>query len=289
MRFDVSMAVTESRLCAWPLKTLRTRLSWTWIYRTQMGIRYAEPMRRTSTLRTVPIVMLTALSDKRNEIAGLRAGADDYLTKPIDTERLQARLENALSRNIRELDANPLTHLPGNTSILQEMERRLRKQEAFAVIYSDLNNFKAFNDRYGFLRGDQAIKLAAQCLVLSVEGRVAQSVVMPGNWFIGHVEAMISWSSSLRKRRKTCPEKLFSASIPRCPPLTIRKIARGDVFKGRRGRESRPNFRSLGSPWRLCPTGTAGFLIPERSVPWPASSKRKCQDVWQERLRAIRN
>jgi diguanylate cyclase (GGDEF)-like protein len=151
------------------------------------GYTLCRAMRRTSTLRTVPIVMLTALSDKRNEIAGLRAGADDYLTKPIDTERLQARLENALSRNIRELDANPLTHLPGNTSILQEMERRLRKQESFAVIYSDLNNFKAFNDRYGFLRGDQAIKLAAQCIVLSVEGRAAQSVVMTGNWFIGHV------------------------------------------------------------------------------------------------------
>jgi DNA-binding response OmpR family regulator len=76
------------------------------------GYTLCRAMRRTSTLRTVPIVMLTALSDKRNEIAGLRAGADDYLTKPIDTERLQARLENALSRNIRELDANPLTHLP---------------------------------------------------------------------------------------------------------------------------------------------------------------------------------
>lgn len=151
------------------------------------GYSLCRSMRRTSTLRTVPIVMLTALADQRNEIAGLKAGADDYLTKPIDTERLLARLNNAISRNIRELDANPLTHLPGNTSIIQEMERQLHQQNPFAVIYADLNNFKAFNDRYGFLRGDQAIKLAAQCLVLSVEKGASISPGMVGSWFIGHV------------------------------------------------------------------------------------------------------
>lgn len=151
------------------------------------GYSLCRSMRRTSTLRTVPIVMLTALADQRNEIAGLKAGADDYLTKPIDTERLLARLNNAISRNIRELDANPLTHLPGNTSIIQEMERQLCQQASFAVIYADLNNFKAFNDRYGFLRGDQAIKLAAQSLVLSVEKGASLATGMVGSWFIGHV------------------------------------------------------------------------------------------------------
>lgn len=185
--FDVSMAVTGKSALRVALENPPDAIILDVDLPDTDGYTLCRAMRRTSTLRTVPIVMLTALSDKRNEIAGLRAGADDYLTKPIDTERLQARLENALSRNIRELDANPLTHLPGNTSILQEMERRLRKQEPFAVIYSDLNNFKAFNDRYGFLRGDQAIKLAAQCIVFSVEGRAAQSMVMTGNWFIGHV------------------------------------------------------------------------------------------------------
>jgi diguanylate cyclase (GGDEF)-like protein len=185
--FDVSMAVTGKAALRAALENPPDAIILDVDLPDTDGYTLCRAMRRTSTLRTVPIVMLTALSDKRNEIAGLRAGADDYLTKPIDTERLQARLENALSRNIRELDANPLTHLPGNTSILQEMERRLRKQEAFAVIYSDLNNFKAFNDRYGFLRGDQAIKMAAQCIVFSVEGRAAQSMLMSGNWFIGHV------------------------------------------------------------------------------------------------------
>ncbi len=139
-------------------------------------------MRQKLSLRNKPILMLTALSDQRNELAGLQAGADDYLTKPIDTSRLLARLNTAIHRNIRELDANPLTHLPGNTSILQELERLIRDKASFGVIYGDLNNFKSFNDKYGFLRGDQAIRLTAQCFVASVEEAASEEPA-----FVGHI------------------------------------------------------------------------------------------------------
>lgn len=146
------------------------------------GYSVCRAMRQKTHLRNKPIIMLTALSDQRSELTGLRAGADDYLTKPIDTTRLLARLDTAIHRNIRELDASPLTHLPGNTSIFQEIERLLQKKEAFSVIYADLNNFKSFNDKYGFLRGDQAIKLTAQCLVGAVESHSSGD---PS--FVGHV------------------------------------------------------------------------------------------------------
>jgi diguanylate cyclase (GGDEF)-like protein len=145
------------------------------------GYDVCRQMREKTSLRTRPILMLTALSDQRHELAGLKAGADDYLTKPINTARLLARLDAAIHRNIRELDANPLTHLPGNTSISQEIERRISAKTPFAVIYADLNNFKAYNDRYGFLRGDQVIKLAAQVLTSAVES------VAGGSSFTGHV------------------------------------------------------------------------------------------------------
>lgn len=146
------------------------------------GYSVCRQMRQKLSLRNKPILMLTALNDQQNEIIGLRAGADDYLTKPIDTRRLLARLNSAIHRNIRELDANPLTHLPGNSSILQEIERLIAARTPFAVVYADLNDFKAFNDRYGFLRGDQAIKLAAQCLIGGLEARSAE-----GPAFVGHV------------------------------------------------------------------------------------------------------
>jgi DNA-binding response OmpR family regulator len=139
-------------------------------------------MRQKTSLRTKPILMLTSLSDQRHELEGLKAGADDYLGKPIDTARLVARLNAAIHRNIRELDANPLTHLPGNASISQEMERRLAAAEAFAVIYGDLNNFKAYNDRYGFLRGDQVLKFASQSLLNALEAQGGET-----SGFLGHV------------------------------------------------------------------------------------------------------
>lgn len=146
------------------------------------GYDVCRQMRERSSLRTRPILMLTALSDQKNELQGLKAGADDYLTKPIDTARLLARLNAAIHRNIRELDANPLTHLPGNTSITQEIERRIAQKKPFAVLYADLNDFKAFNDRYGFLRGDQVIKLAAQCLTGAAETGAGEEPA-----FVGHV------------------------------------------------------------------------------------------------------
>ncbi|MBM7867550.1 EAL domain-containing protein [Heliobacterium gestii] len=60
------------------------------------------------------------------------------------------------------LAANPLTGLPGNPRIEQDILRRFEWNQTFTVIYLDLDNFKAFNDRYGFERGDQAIKLLAK-------------------------------------------------------------------------------------------------------------------------------
>jgi diguanylate cyclase (GGDEF)-like protein len=146
------------------------------------GYDICRQMRRIASLHNKPILMLTANDTEEQELMGLQAGADDYLTKPIQGTRLLGRLNTALRRNIRELDANPLTHLPGNTSIVQEIDHRLTSGAPFAVIYGDLNHFKSYNDRYGFLRGDQVLKLAAQCLVWSAEATEG-----PEPAFVGHL------------------------------------------------------------------------------------------------------
>jgi len=68
-------------------------------------------------------------------------------------------------QHMREMDrgANPLTGLPGNITIAQEIDRRLRADEKLAVIYADLDNFKAYNDKYGFTRGDDVILYTRDC------------------------------------------------------------------------------------------------------------------------------
>ena len=61
-------------------------------------------------------------------------------------------------------NANPLTRLPGNNLIHEEITKRINANRKFVVVYSDLDNFKAFNDKYGIGAGDKAIMLTAQIM-----------------------------------------------------------------------------------------------------------------------------
>jgi diguanylate cyclase (GGDEF)-like protein len=86
-----------------------------------------------------------------------------------------------LKRSERDLDANPLTRLPGNISIIGELSERIDKKEKFAVCYVDLNKFKAYNDSYGFEHGDDIIKETARILI-----RAVQEIGTDSD-FIGHI------------------------------------------------------------------------------------------------------
>jgi len=87
----------------------------------------------------------------------------------------------ALER-MREQDrgANPLTGLPGNISIAQETDQRLQNGEEIAVVYSDLDNFKAYNDKYGFTRGDDVILYTRDCFIEAAKSFKDDKI------FIGH-------------------------------------------------------------------------------------------------------
>jgi diguanylate cyclase (GGDEF)-like protein len=145
------------------------------------GYAVCRNIRSTPELQHTPVIMLTAHALEKEELSGFEAGADDYLSKPFKPSRLLARIETAIGRLERTLDANPLTRLPGNMSIHNEIERRITVNKPFSVLYFDLNNFKAFNDRYGFMRGDDAIKLTADVLTkMFLAARIKGS-------FLGHV------------------------------------------------------------------------------------------------------
>ncbi len=79
----------------------------------------------------------------------------------------------------RAENANPLTKLPGNNVIHEEIEKRIKGKKKFVAVYSDLDNFKAFNDKYGIGDGDKAIKLTAQVMKEAVKKG------SPGD-FLGH-------------------------------------------------------------------------------------------------------
>jgi diguanylate cyclase (GGDEF)-like protein len=125
------------------------------------GVELCRRLRANPATANLPVIMLTAKSLSADKVVGLTAGADDYIIKPFDTLELVARVRSTLRRNAEMRAVSPLTGLPGNHRIEEELADRVVKAEPFAVLYLDLDNFKAFNDCYGFLRGDEVITLLA--------------------------------------------------------------------------------------------------------------------------------
>ncbi len=106
---------------------------------------------------------------------------DDFLFEEAEAQEVLARVRLAFSRTWRIADNNPLTGLPGNTSILKAIQQKIDSGEEVAFCYVDLDNFKPFNDRYGFARGDEILRLVGRLLSNSVHFYAGHA------GFVGHV------------------------------------------------------------------------------------------------------
>jgi len=162
-------------------------------------------------LQHLPIIMVTGKGELDDKIDGINAGADDYIVKPFEPKELSARIRMILRRTQRDLEANPLTRLPGNIPILNELSRQLESKNLFAVCYIDLDKFKAYNDIYGFEHGDEVIRETARILIRSVK-----EYGNPDD-FIGHIggdDFVIA--SSINASDKICQKIIddFEKSVP---------------------------------------------------------------------------
>ncbi len=145
------------------------------------GFEVAQRLRRNPQTANTSIIMLTAKALSTDKVLGLTAGADDYIIKPFDPIELLARVKGTLRRAKEMRNLSPLTGLPGNIRIQEEIERMVREARPFAVLYADLDNFKAYNDQKGFVRGDRLIQTTA---------RIIQDAVVEfsgSEGFVGHV------------------------------------------------------------------------------------------------------
>jgi diguanylate cyclase (GGDEF)-like protein len=145
------------------------------------GFEVAQRLRRNPQTANTSIIMLTAKALSTDKVLGLTAGADDYIIKPFDPIELLARVKGTLRRAKEMRNLSPLTGLPGNIRIQEEIERMVREDRPFAVLYADLDNFKAYNDQKGFVRGDRLIQAAARI----IQDSVAEYAGADG--FVGHV------------------------------------------------------------------------------------------------------
>ncbi|HSK23483.1 MAG TPA: response regulator [Egicoccus sp.] len=145
------------------------------------GMQTLRRLRSDPRTSHLPVLLTTARAQRDDVLQGLDSGADDYLTKPIDADVLVARVRAALRRADQQRSLNPLTGLPGNERILGELSGRLDRNEDVALLYVDLDQFKPYNDHYGFLRGDDALRALADLL------RDVASEVGDAETFVGHV------------------------------------------------------------------------------------------------------
>jgi diguanylate cyclase (GGDEF)-like protein len=145
------------------------------------GFEVCTKLRDDGRSAHIPVIMLTAKSLSADKVLGLTAGADDYIIKPFDPMELIARVKTTLRRASEMRSLSPLTGLPGNNRIEHEIYHRMELGMPLAVAYADLDNFKSYNDRYGFLRGDEVLSLFAQML-----RRAALEAAGPEG-FVGHI------------------------------------------------------------------------------------------------------
>jgi diguanylate cyclase (GGDEF)-like protein len=140
----------------------------------------AHQLKGDPFLGRLPLIVLVRGS-RLNDIDWSALGVDDYVTVPSHPEEVVQRVKLCLSRLTRSLDANPLTRLPGNTTILHETTARIESGQPFALAYLDIDNFKSFNDRYGYGRGDEVLVVTCRILT-TVVGELAGP-----DGFVGHV------------------------------------------------------------------------------------------------------
>src|SRR5436305_1895994 len=181
------------------------------------GFEVAQRLRKNPQTANTSIIMLTAKALSADKVTGLQSGADDYIIKPFDPIELLARVKGTLRRAKEMRNLSPLTGLPGNIRIQEEIERQVRDGRPFSVLYCDLDNFKAYNDQKGFVRGDRLIQSVARI----IQDAVVEHVGSDG--FVGHVGG-----------------DAFVAVL--APEPTVR-VGMGGTGASTRGRRPRPRCR----------------------------------------------
>ena len=145
------------------------------------GYSLCRRIREAPDTRDIPVIILSGVAEVDARVNTIELGADDFITKPFDVRELRARINRILKRKSADTALNPLTRLPGSPAIEEEVLRRLDEDKPFAFCYVDADNFKAYNDVYGYAKGDEVIKRIAALLVEKAKA------VAGHDYFVGHV------------------------------------------------------------------------------------------------------
>lgn len=161
------------------------------------GFEVCRRVRADSELYTLPVLMLSAMSADEEVVHGLAQGADDYITKPFDVQNLIQHSEALIRANTDTRALDELTTLPNGNAIKREVQRRVSRQEVFALACVELLNLREFAYRCGQDARQKAIRHLARALCVCGRERPGSDFVvghMGGGYFVSivkpdHVEA----------------------------------------------------------------------------------------------------
>lgn len=128
-----------------------------------------------------PVIVVSSDGSREHRVSILQESIEYFIKKPVDEKYLYYTVKNLNRLLASNRRMSPLTGLPGNVQIHAELKKRIQRKEAFSVLYLDLDNFKAYNDVYGFLKGDEIIEFTAETIVKSVHTNEIEES------FVGHI------------------------------------------------------------------------------------------------------
>jgi two-component system, cell cycle response regulator len=232
--FEVAVATTGTEALTMLERMDAPRLAiLDWMMPGMEGVQVCQKLRESSDRPYVYVLLLTARTQKEDLLQGLESGADDYLTKPFDSQELRARLH--VGQRILDLQDQLIaageellyraTHdnLTGmvNRGVIMDTLRRERARQtreggSFGIVLVDLDHFKYVNDTYGHLAGDEVLRDAAQRMMACVRpydsvGRYGGEeflIVVPSS------DAMGTMGLAERIRRAIEATPMMTNSIP---------------------------------------------------------------------------
>ncbi len=149
---------------------------------TEMNIiEFCKSIRANEDNSITPIIVVSSNTEREHRAEILKTAVQYFIKKPIDQEYLYYTVKNITDLLYKNRTVSPLTGLPGNVQIQTEMKKRLLNKEVFAILYFDLDNFKAYNDVYGFANGDEIIKFTSRVI-----SKYIHQIPESDN-FIGHI------------------------------------------------------------------------------------------------------
>lgn len=143
-------------------------------------IEICKKIRKDEDNTITPVIVVSSNNSREHRMKILNESIEYFIKKPVDEGYLYYTIKNLTRLLKTNRRISPLTGLPGNVQIQAELKKNLSRHKDFSVLYLDLDNFKAYNDVYGFLKGDSIIQFTANLIIEAIRQSSMQG-------FVGHV------------------------------------------------------------------------------------------------------